>query len=537
MTRQQLWLNLVGCRAFTWLVFCALSCSGNAGGSSQYIYSTATQKHYVQEVTGDIDARPDFIYSSNYPNGRVVTYYAHWCPHCLHFKPKYIEFSNQVHDLSEKLDVVVETFAVSCVPQSKICTDNQIHSYPNIIFYPPKSTNGTKLRAFDLHPEEVFRMSGVSGVAKTVKESSDGAEKIVSAIQQSSRKTDEKHSNTPEKRYFTQRTRTETFHDAHLSFNLAMNTAIFTQPGPLPAKPKTALLEFLVAMKKTIPFDSSMQSVVSDLIDNFETIVTSPRAWNKIMAKHPPPRPVTEWSQASSQHGTGYTAGLWMLFHIMSVGLVQWNHLVKDDAQKIVPATMANILRDYIEHFFLCEECRLNFLADFDACMFDRCNRLVTQIEGSTLQQYIQYPLWLYETHNAINVRLRKERIEQNVEKSGFTNPADVVWPPTSSCPSCWFSRNKDRWDEFEVYEYLQKSYWLEDNDAELLQIVSTGEVGTKSKFSVEYGELLGNDRYKFNASSIVLLNCLVIAAAFAWYRRRQYTLKGVHKKIESDGF
>jgi len=77
----------------------------------------------------------------------------------------------------------------------------------------------------------------------------------------------------------------------------------------------------------------------------------------------------------------------------------------------------------------------------------------------------------------------------------------------------------------------------LEDNGPELLQIVSTGEVGTKSKFSVEYGELLGNDRYRFNASSIVLLNCLVIAAAFAWYRRRQYTLKGVHKKIESDGF
>ena len=90
------------------------------------------------------------------------------------------------------------------------------------------------------------------------------------------------------------------------------------------------------------------------------------------MANHPPPRPINKWSPASLQHGTGYTAGLWELFHVMSVGLVQWNHMALEDDQKIIPAEMADILRDYVEHFFQCEVCRLNFLVEILTRTTDR---------------------------------------------------------------------------------------------------------------------------------------------------------------------
>jgi len=203
-----------------------------------------------------------------------------------------------------------------------------------------------------------------------------------------------------------------------------------------------------------------MHPLIRDLLENFENIVTGSNALNRVMAKFPPPKPTNIWSQSSSQHGTGFTAGLWTLFHIMSVGLVQWNYFAKDDAQKIIPEEMADILRNYIEHFFQCEECRLNFLAEFDACMLDRCSRLVTSRADGTLHQFIQYPLWLFETHNTVNARLRKERIEQNIEEENFTSQAEVVWPPLKSCPSCWISSEKDRWDELEVYRFLEQSYW-----------------------------------------------------------------------------
>lgn len=353
--------------------------------------------------------------------------------------------------MSQKFHTTVETFAVSCVPQSKICNDKQINSYPTVMFYPPNSINGTKLKQFNkLNPSEIFEMVGASTAAK------EADEKAIGAMQPNSSENSKKIKVT----HFTHRNRSEVFHDAHLSFDFAMKTAIFTQNGPLPEKPKKALREFLFAMKKTIPSNSSMQPVVRGLLKNFDYIVTSPAALNEFMAKHPPPKPISKWSQASSHHGTGYTAGLWTLFHIMSVGLVQWNHFAIDDGQKLIPAAMADTLRNYIENFFQCEECRLNFLSDFDACMYDRCNRLITTAIGGTTQQYIQYPLWLYETHNAVNVRLRKERIEQKIENENFTTEREVVWPSFNSCPSCWASPDKDRWDELEVYKFLQQSYW-----------------------------------------------------------------------------
>ena len=132
--------------------------------------------------------------------------------------------------------------------------------------------------------------------------------------------------------------------------------------------------------------------------------------------------------------------------------------MAMEDDQKIIPAEMADILRDYVEHFFQCEVCRLNFLTEFDACSYDRCNRLVTSARRGTLQQFIQYPLWLFETHNAVNTRLRKERIDLNIETEDSTNEEDILWPPINSCRKCWIS--KGRWNEVEVYKYLQQSYW-----------------------------------------------------------------------------
>jgi hypothetical protein len=39
-------------------------------------------RHYVQEHLATSGTEPDFLYDPNYPNGRIVEFYAHWCPHC-----------------------------------------------------------------------------------------------------------------------------------------------------------------------------------------------------------------------------------------------------------------------------------------------------------------------------------------------------------------------------------------------------------------------------------------------------------------------
>merc|ERR1711966_346769 len=72
---------------------------------------------------------------------------------------------------------------------------------------------------------------------------------------------------------------------------------------------------------------------------------------------------------------------------------------------------VGDTLRDYIEHFFGCEVCRLNFLLEYDSCSLERCNRLTGEI--GNIDSWKQLPLWLYEMHNAVNVRLFHEGIEQ----------------------------------------------------------------------------------------------------------------------------
>ena len=153
---------------------------------------------------------------------------------------------------------------------------------------------------------------------------------------------------------------------------------------------------------------------------------------------------------------------------MMSVGLVEYNEMSIDEEQHLVPAEVADSLRNYIQHFFQCEVCRLNFLSEYDACSHDRCNRLIDTQEG-TLEEYMQFPLWLFETHNSVNTRLRKERIELHDEPESLTTESEVMWPPYNECPACWQTDGHHQWNEQRIFEFLHESYWP-DGDSGVLR-------------------------------------------------------------------
>lgn len=388
-----------------------------------------------------------------------------------HFKPKYIEFSIKMHEMAEKMNTKVETFAVSCVPNKPICKDQHVKGYPTTKFFPPHSLNGTDVSPFSLHPHDIMRKIGVS-----VQEDSNQQQQHVHTEtemkHQSARERDSnshirgQHQHLQHQRkepvevgkkmpHFLERSREEAFRDAHLSFEFAMKTAVYTSDGPLPKEKQEVLRSFLGILQKTLPVTMTVQPLLNDLVKNFDTLAEGDDQLNAILERHP--APFKKWSESSTLHGTGYTAGLWTLFHIMSVGLVEWNQMVLDDSQVLVPSEVADHLRSYIEHFFQCDVCRLNFMSEYDACSYDRCNRLISKRKG-TLEQYIQFPLWLYETHNAVNTRLRNERIDLHDEPENLTTEAEVMWPPVESCSSCWMSQG--RWDERAVFKFLHSSYW-----------------------------------------------------------------------------
>jgi hypothetical protein len=185
------------------------------------------------------------------------------------------------------------------------------------------------------------------------------------------------------------------------------------------------------------------------------------------------PAHATEWSSSCLKHDAGYTCGLWQLFHIMSIGIVEWNQAVPStrESEDLIqpPMGVADALRNYVADFFLCDSCRTHFLKEYEACDHDRCNRLMDHQKGGTPSDWIELPLWLFETHNGVNVRLRKERIadynNNNNNNGGVgagkkeeTTEQDVLWPPKTKCPQCWLSDG--RWDEHMVYLYMRLEYW-----------------------------------------------------------------------------
>ena len=260
------------------------------------------------------------------------------------------------------------------------------------------------------------------------------------------------------RRHFLPRTRKDIYNDAYLSFDFAMRNGVFQRQGPLQNKTRDALKEWLKLLQVTLPPTWSLQNMVSDIVKNFEEVVQAEDNLLKIVSNYPPKKKTWSHSCTRGDRSSGYTCGLWELFHIMTIGLVEWNNLIPgdDDWSYYRTEDAAQTLRNYIEHFFGCEVCRLNFLNAFEACAFDRCNRLTRR--AGEFDDWIELPLWLFETHNAVNVRLMKERAEREHRVPTKRDEIDVQWPPREDCPVCW--HEDGRWNQDKVFLYLRVTYW-----------------------------------------------------------------------------
>ena len=68
-------------------------------------------------------------------------------------------------------------------------------------------------------------------------------------------------------------------------------------------------------------------------------------------------------------------------------------------------------------------------------------------------------PLWLWETHNDVNVRLLGERLEQNKDiKPNQWESQQARWPVLFACPNCWRDETPS---EEDIYKHLHAMYWV----------------------------------------------------------------------------
>jgi hypothetical protein len=343
------------------------------------------------------------------------------------------------------------------------------------------------------------------------------------------------------------RTKTDIYNDAHLSFHFAMRNGIFMGPGPLTNETQDVFEEFLLLAKNAVPPTWILQRTIGALLDNFDSIVQDESHLLAVVDRHPPP--VSSWSSSChhGETGEGYTCGLWELFHIMTVGVVEYNRLVPLDAFDDIgvgTADAAVVIRNYIHHFFGCEVCRHNFIEAFDACKYDHCTKLNN--EHTAVIEWIEFPLWLWKTHNAVNVRLLHERNRRkHLPSPTLQEEQAVQYPSRLICPRCWqpppttekdtdtTANSADDFDKEKIFMYLRIDYWPDDSTTDDMR-ASLFLDDNKNDSSITGRNLVGNSNQTVQMLAIQMFPIAVIVGILvAWYAKRAALRQtGLPKKI-----
>lgn len=448
-------------------------------------HSSSSALDDTQTSMDDLSLHPDFLYAKNsrpeyVPPPRVVEFYAPWCSHCQHYAPRYVALAEAVYAIQPS----IVFHAVSCVAHRELCKVQNVTAYPMIKLYREGSyeaRQGKKGNDVKTILKELgFDDGGVSG--------GDG---VGSANAESSRKLEETRG---EEKTLTKESdaRVVPFQindvhyawtDAALSFEFALRNSIYVENGPLNATKSRALREWLTLLSTTLPPQMTRTNEIIDtLLKNLDIATGGQSGLNDLVTlRVGPTEPTWSWRTCTYGDGAvGYTCGLWQLFHIMSIGVVEYNQHTNTP---MPTRYVADTLREYIDHFFQCEVCRLNFLWMYNTCAFDGCNRLSDKPSLSN-KEWRELPLWLWETHNDVNVRLMSERLERNeVQEPDQWESQQARWPSLYLCPNCWRDEAGTKsWDEVEVYKYLRNSYWA--GNPSYIQIPSSYESSAMSSWS-----------------------------------------------------
>lgn len=427
---------------------------------TNYLYHGHEDYEIVDDYQDENDFTPAFLFTPvQVP--RVVEFYAPWCPHCQHFRSHYVKFAEQMQEITSEYNLPpIQFHAVSCTVHKKVCKSMKVHGYPKIkLFAKGAFQNATaEIPYWKLHPFDVLsalRMDIGGQHALPDKNLMESDSHLRTAT------TDDSSTSV-------YRTKRNIYDDSYRSLDFTLRNGVFVQDdGPLSNSTRDALRDMLELLQKTTPVVWDGHRVLRTVLEHFDTIVKSEDALVDLLDRPGSPQPPKHWSASCTKGvtGMGYTCGLWELFHMMSVGVVEYNLMIGTNDHSIVEELSvktthaAETLRNFVEHFFGCDECRYNFLQSYDACAFDRCNRLDdNQLDSD---QWIQFPLWLFEVHNAVNKRLVRERAQVDNSEITASDEEASQWPPKPACKKCWLETGG--WHEKSIFKYLRIEYWQDD--------------------------------------------------------------------------
>lgn len=393
----------------------------------------------------------------------LLEFYSHWCPACKRFQPDYEKLATHIHELTEKEAAAWEgkvdgsrplrlaVARLDCPENTRLCDDFQITKYPTMLLDSPvhfsSKTLGEKVevnpksRSFNSVLEELEKLLGRSFKSAVLPEGGvDGSESVGDVGNDSTidgKKVGIKYESKVGVREPFLEVETDILGATIESFEYLKSQALLNGP-----EARSALLEWMNLLEKShfieecrLGAKAAIKSLESAWpesakeIQNLESFRSLQICGNK---QH------GEWlnCKGSNSESRGYTCGLWMLFHSLSVRMPESSSAPAEAGQAWLDA-----LRGYIKYFFQCKECADHFL------------EMIDSQESKDVKSKNDGILWLWKTHNKVNKRLAREQDDAGAGDRLFPHEQ---WPSKDLCPKC---HGKDSWNEEEVLKFLMQHY------------------------------------------------------------------------------
>jgi thiol oxidase len=397
----------------------------------------------------------------------LVEFFMPWCGHCQHFKPEYAAAAAAVASR-------VATYAVDCTKEGKLCASFGAKSFPTVMLGLPSA-----FAARDMDKLKTFKSKRylAGEVVKWVDEelgSSFAKTGAGARAVDAERRDDEKRlisrgrrEQAPESENDVVTSIVQSANVADLERATVEMYAQMTSEAVFVSSPnaRRAFVAFLRLMSETHPLETCYRGL-TNVLHRMDDIwpLDGKNTTGEIRAsltlgirvcgasRGVDVTIVPRWVDcAASVEGLrGYTCGVWMLLHAMSVRV---------PASQLSNEDFINAVRGWVEYFFPCAECRQHFLGMIDG-EENGFKEYETRADGSAM--------WLWRAHNVVNARLAEEETAPtgSVQTGSVLAKHDpkhpkIQFPSRSTCPLCYESAGvgEDSWDESHVSQFLTTHY------------------------------------------------------------------------------
>ena len=115
------------------------------------------------------------------------------------------------------------------------------------------------------------------------------------------------------------------------------------------------------------------------------------------------------------------------------------------NGKRVEATNVLKYIRDYIKHFFGCEECRKHF------------SEMAKNVENE-VTDYDSAILWLWNGHNRANKRLAKDQSEDPQHPK-------IQYPSEEICEDCSYARNTENvaWNTEVLLQFLKNHYGVDN--------------------------------------------------------------------------